>query len=338
MERRINYIDMAKGYGILAVLIGHLVQSSILGTFVYSFHLPLFFFISGFLFRPEESFGNFLKHKARSILLPYFVLGLPVVFFAAYFPLLFSGRWFSVRTFFFAFRDNFLAFLIQNRYATLWYLAVLFFCNLVMFFIVAIKNRPAQLVTVLLLFCAAMAYYAFGGGPLPWDVDAVCPAVLFFWLGYRFRQQDRFTVGDLSKQRTVKLLLLALFFNILFNVFSLILTGEGLEMYWCNYGFVPFVVLSAVCGIFFVFFLSQVTEWKAISYIGKNSMLYFLWHQAIIYPVLDAVYTKLGVNDYYASPVHFVLIVTTKVLFTCGILFLLNELLKKTPLRVLLAK
>ena len=67
-------------------------------------------------------------------------------------------------------------------------------------------------------------------------------------------------------------------------------------------------------------------------------MLYFLWHQAIIYPVLDAVYTMLGVNDYYASPVHFVLIVTTKVLFTCGILFLLNELLKKTPLRVLLAK
>ena len=64
-NQRINWIDMAKGYGIIAVFIGHMVQNSALGLFVYSFHLPLFFFLSGYLFKPEASFVSFLKKKPR---------------------------------------------------------------------------------------------------------------------------------------------------------------------------------------------------------------------------------------------------------------------------------
>ena len=82
--KRITWVDMAKGYGIIAVFIGHLVQGGMLGNFVYSFHLPLFFFLSGYLFHANVDFLTFLKKKARSILVPYFSLGIFIVFFTVY--------------------------------------------------------------------------------------------------------------------------------------------------------------------------------------------------------------------------------------------------------------
>jgi uncharacterized membrane protein YcfT len=39
---RIDWIDIAKGYGILLVILGHLDVGKI-GTWIYTFHMPLFF-------------------------------------------------------------------------------------------------------------------------------------------------------------------------------------------------------------------------------------------------------------------------------------------------------
>lgn len=40
---RIEWIDTAKGLGLLLVFIGHL-KTPYLATWVYTFHMPLFFF------------------------------------------------------------------------------------------------------------------------------------------------------------------------------------------------------------------------------------------------------------------------------------------------------
>ena len=48
-KQRIEWIDIAKGIGIIAVLIGH-TNSGILRDEIYSFHIPLFIFLSGMLF------------------------------------------------------------------------------------------------------------------------------------------------------------------------------------------------------------------------------------------------------------------------------------------------
>lgn len=46
-EKRIDYIDIAKGIGIILVVIGHCINGhSIAGRYISSFHMPLFFFIS----------------------------------------------------------------------------------------------------------------------------------------------------------------------------------------------------------------------------------------------------------------------------------------------------
>lgn len=77
MEPRKRYeeIDLAKGIGMLAVIWGHLMLGGSTNRFVYAFHIPLFFFLSGLLFRRERyrNFGAFVGHRARTLLLPYAV-------------------------------------------------------------------------------------------------------------------------------------------------------------------------------------------------------------------------------------------------------------------------
>ena len=83
MNKRVEWIDIAKGYGILFVIIGHLyLQDSFLTTQIYTFHMPLFFFLSGYVFSAKKyNFNEFIKRKAKTILVPYFALGVCMIIF-----------------------------------------------------------------------------------------------------------------------------------------------------------------------------------------------------------------------------------------------------------------
>lgn len=64
-------VDVAKGFGISFVVAGH-CGVSILGINVYAFHMPLFFFISGYLFRPKPV-SRFVAARAKSLVAPLYV-------------------------------------------------------------------------------------------------------------------------------------------------------------------------------------------------------------------------------------------------------------------------
>ena len=75
---RLDFIDIAKGLGIIFVILGHSASIPlVLGRCVYSFHMPLFFILSGYCFtyRPEQGYGRFLAKNAKALLLPYLVTG-----------------------------------------------------------------------------------------------------------------------------------------------------------------------------------------------------------------------------------------------------------------------
>ena len=48
--KRISWIDMAKGYGTILVIFAHIHYGG-LRTWIYTFHMPLFFFLSGYVFK-----------------------------------------------------------------------------------------------------------------------------------------------------------------------------------------------------------------------------------------------------------------------------------------------
>ena len=75
-NKRISYFDLAKGIGIILVVLGHMENIDAgLRTWISSFHMPLFFMISGMLMAAKrEQEGNtvdvYIK-KAKGILIPY---------------------------------------------------------------------------------------------------------------------------------------------------------------------------------------------------------------------------------------------------------------------------
>jgi len=69
---RYEQLDIAKGIGIVLVVIAHNSILRPFETFILPFHMPLFFFIAGVLVKESDSLKEFLYKKYNSLLLPYF--------------------------------------------------------------------------------------------------------------------------------------------------------------------------------------------------------------------------------------------------------------------------
>ncbi len=82
MKKRIDWIDIAKGICIFAVIIGHKGFQN--AGFVYSFHLTVFFILAGFTSKIQPLTGELLKKWFRQLMKPFFftcvaVLGMELV-------------------------------------------------------------------------------------------------------------------------------------------------------------------------------------------------------------------------------------------------------------------
>lgn len=77
---RIEYVDIFRAFGIILMVMGHIGFGEKFDLFIHAFHMPMFFFISGFLFKNDSlPFVIFLRKKAKSLLLPYFVFQLYIM-------------------------------------------------------------------------------------------------------------------------------------------------------------------------------------------------------------------------------------------------------------------
>ena len=75
--KRLDFADAAKAIALYLVIVGHAVSKDTeVFRFIFAFHMPFFFFISGYCM-PEKSlaadFGTFVKKRAKKMLIPYAV-------------------------------------------------------------------------------------------------------------------------------------------------------------------------------------------------------------------------------------------------------------------------
>lgn len=75
-KKRIVWIDQLKGIAFIFVIIGHLGIGKTFKSWIYSFHMPLFFFATGFTMNFEKMnktpFKDFFLTRAKRMLIPYF--------------------------------------------------------------------------------------------------------------------------------------------------------------------------------------------------------------------------------------------------------------------------
>lgn len=309
-KNRISWIDMAKGYGILLVVLGH-IGFGRFGTWIYSFHMPLFCFLSGYVFKADASFGEFILKKAKTILIPYFLI--------AALDFITDGDY--------IFGDFVVKTLVQERYCVFWFLAFLFSLNLLYYAAVRLTGDSTPgIIAATAVFVAV--WLVSGKRALPWNIDAALFASPFFAAGYLLRKRG------FGQKRIKKAPLWASAFlavNIILTVLNVKLSGNSLEMFIYEYGFLPVTYLSAAAGIAFVVCLSMALSAAPLEYIGRNSIKYYGLHTTISMQI--AVWLLTLVGFYEGSGLHllafklvfFILIV----LITTAAVALINLIMKK---------
>lgn len=114
--QRLDYIDRMKGFALLLVTMGHIYMSNTtegamnpVCQMIYSFHMPFFFFLSGFMLaltHGVEKKGSkyFVVRKTQTLLLPWASFALvvhPLLERGAYLPSLSSLNFYPIGTYWF---------------------------------------------------------------------------------------------------------------------------------------------------------------------------------------------------------------------------------------------
>ena len=185
MNERIEWIDVAKAIGIVLVIFGHAYDCYARG-YLYGFHMPLFFFLSGLTFKLGEDKRRFFWKKIKGILIPYCIYG--IIRFA--WILLYNhfmhtaaapsaaslaiGLFISIRN--------------SDYSIGLWFLPLLFLAESVVYLVHSMKIKTIWKDLMIIAFALAGFVYAnYCGIYLPWGADAVPTAALFIYAGSRLR-------------------------------------------------------------------------------------------------------------------------------------------------------
>lgn len=77
--QRLEWIDITKGFAIILMVFGHSSIPKSISNYIWSFHMPLFFIISGFLYNASKYKSPLSLIKKR-----YYTLIIPYIFFSIF--------------------------------------------------------------------------------------------------------------------------------------------------------------------------------------------------------------------------------------------------------------
>ena len=282
-KQRINWVDISKGIAILSVLLGHTVCPAWLHAYIYSFHMPLFFILSGYTlsFSNNGTFRTFITRKAKALLAPYICFAPLIVLFNL------CVNFFKFGITAFEWKNTLISVFFQRHLSDhkfeLWFLISLFSAELVLYFLYFLTKRLNSSYWLPLISGVVMLsgflYWHFCGIPLVWNFDVTLIAVGFIGFGYLLRILKE----PLEKANTWPMILLLCAVHLLFTV----LNNDAVNMYENKYGNILFFLLAATAGsLFFIFFSQKIRENNLLQMIGKHSLILYCLH-TMLYTVLS---------------------------------------------------
>lgn len=150
MNNRINWIDWGKAIGIFLVVIGHCPyddHTAIYQQFIYSFHMPLFFLLSGILFTTPDNFKNLLKKNITSLIIPYILFNI-IVFIILIPYYIYIGEDLKKLLFYFLIADG------KSPAGACWFIICIFNLKIISYFILKLKLKfQIPIITILVAFC-----------------------------------------------------------------------------------------------------------------------------------------------------------------------------------------
>ena len=329
-KNRYTEVDIARGIGIFFVVLGHAIKQTgvsavwirILTYIIYSFHMPLFFCLSGFvsakiLQMNRQERKRFAFSRARRLLIPYFTVGL------IYIPVKLALSGSAIKPF--EVKDIWKLLIGQNPDVSLWFLYILFLIELISALLVNTYNFRS--IWYGSFFLSVAIYWA--------NLDIRTPKYLFFflmgiWVRLKFEDSRKAGYEDAMDGQDL-LAFLALVTDIAAIIF-LYRTTITVTM-----------MLTSLCGIYLVLWISSRLVYnidgekkepgritRILLLLGLFSMDIYILHEPVMTAVRLVLWDRLGLQY----------ILCTAVIFFCALCLpipISKWIIRKIkPLRILL--
>jgi fucose 4-O-acetylase-like acetyltransferase len=286
--KQYDYITLSKAFGIILVVVGHFTSSVYMPeyyirmkNFIFSFHMPLFMVLSGFLFqmslykKPDKiSVIPFLKKKFLRLMVPYFFISFAIAALN-----LVIGRSMPVK------RMVDWSYLLEIFYTNvggsavfLWFMYTLFMIFVISAICMCFKKG------VVILGALSIALYFI---PMPqlFYLSFVHSFIVYFWGGivlFLLMERVKVRMSAVHIAGSALILTLAFYFRAWFP-------ADYIQQ-----------LLNLICGFAGSYLIVSVSYWlaeredsKILMSLGKYSAYIYLLHMAGVY-FIRVVYEKVG--------------------------------------------
>lgn len=286
-NERVYWIDITKGIAIILVVIGHTIcygnTGPIIKSVIFSFHMPLFFIMSGYtasLPSSTEDLGKKTRKIALSLIIPAYtayIIKTTIFILINKSKLdltLFINQLYSL-LFIDSGNTNFQNF-VTSSFGYVWFLPILFFCRTLFNYlnIIIEKRKHFSIVCILSLlgyvWGSQQRHFIFG-------LDIVLTVLPLLFLGNSLKKSFIFT-------KPLRYTFIS--FLLWFCGFIVLYPNPKSNMYldvWNRiYPLYPLCFLVSIAGTIFLccisICLSKFQLSKFFALIGKHSLIFFLIH------------------------------------------------------------
>ena len=275
--KRNSGADIARGIGIILVVIGHFYAGDWI-NYIFSFHMPLFFFLSGYLTNEEAPYLRFLGRRAKSSLIPYtalFIISLALENVRLFYLKNAIDPFLTLRAF--ALSGGYLNDIPLNNFP-LWYLPHYFVASAVFFAIVKLsKGRDwISALSAAILIAISVPVQGLVPGRPALHINALPASVTFMLIGHLWKKYE----PEGIKKAAPYLALPAL------------VAGYAISNFvgWAHVAHVvsPLYYLAAACSIFGVLSISERLDSPVLGFIGRNTVVFYGLHMFVFTHVVPA--------------------------------------------------
>lgn len=321
--KRISWIDIAKCIGIILVLIGHVSKNKNIHTFIYSFHMPLFFIISGYLYCYKD---NYIKNKAIKILIPYLFFSVVSFTYWYFIERNIRGQDINPIT---PLVNIILARGGDENYVynvALWFLPCLFITEVICHILIKkVKNIKILSIFILTLSVIGYIYSLFDFIRLPFGIDIAFVSIGFYFIGYLWKERGEKLFDKLNLSLIKHIILIIACFIVI--IFSLLL--PDMNMANLQYPLAPPILyIIPTIGTFMIFEISKlINECKWMEFLGKNSLIIMGIHEPIKRVVLEVIHRITNIStEILRTNILGILATTIILLLICvPIIYILNR-------------
>lgn len=213
---RVAWIDMAKGIGILLMVWGH-TEDGFFTHWLYYFHMPLFMFLAGFVFNVKDGYVEFIKKRARTLLIPYAVFFVIGFFIQWLYEFVCYSSHPLIPTFFHKIKELLVPIWGTGVTTGLWFLIALMELNLVVGILVW-KKMPAMGICLIALLCSIASYLLRTKAILPFFITPTAVLSVYFVAGIVWKKYHQYVSENRINKVSVSLI--GGYFNNLHMLFS----------------------------------------------------------------------------------------------------------------------